>query len=181
MFIRLRELAQKADTVHIDEVVDLTDVFMQRNDLLGFGPLHVKLHAQYQGEVAEVTGELSIEVEQPCSRCLVPVKQKHEIPFHETFARAADESKPDDDDEFEYHEDDYHENEEIHYVKDEKIELLPYVLENVVLALPLVPLCGEDCQGLCPVCGTNRNEHACGCKQDTTDPRLAGLADFFKE
>ncbi|MDF2964138.1 MAG: hypothetical protein K0S39_5873, partial [Paenibacillus sp.] len=103
MFIRLRELAQKANTVHIDEVVDLTDVLKQRNDLLGFGPLHVKLQAHYVDEAAEVTGELIIDVEQPCSRCLVPVKQKLEIPFRETFARAADESKPDDEDEFEYH------------------------------------------------------------------------------
>jgi len=183
MFIRLRQLAQKADPVHIDEVVDLSDVFKQRNDLLGFGPLHVKLNARYQGEAAEVTGELSLEVEQPCSRCLVPVKQKLEIPFHETFARAADESKPDDNDEFEfdYHESHDHDEDEIHYVTDEKIELLPYVIENVVLALPFVPLCGEDCQGLCPVCGTNRNDHACGCKQEKIDPRLAGLADFFKQ
>jgi uncharacterized protein len=170
MFIRLKELAQKADTVHIDETVDLTDVLKHRNDLLGFSPLHVKLQAGYQDEAAKVTGELTIEVEQPCSRCLTPVKQKLEIPFHETFARTADESMPDDD-----------EDEHIHYVTDEKIELLPYVIENVVLALPFVPLCGEDCQGLCPVCGKNRNEEACGCKQDKTDPRLAGLADFFKQ
>ncbi|TDF98267.1 YceD family protein [Paenibacillus piri] len=175
MIIRLKELARKANTVHIDEVVDLTDVFKQRNDLLGFGPLHVKLQARYHDGAAEVTGELNIEAEQPCSRCLTPVKQKLDIPFHETFARAADGSKPEDEDGYVSRED-----EDIHYVTDEKIELLPYVIENVVLALPFVPLCVEDCQGLCPVCGKNRNEQACGCKQDKTDPRLAGLADFFK-
>ncbi|MFE5319642.1 YceD family protein [Paenibacillus sp. NPDC056579] len=169
MFIRLKELANKADTVHFDETVDLTDVLKNRTDLLSFGPLQVQLQARHDDGAAEVTGVLSIDVEQPCSRCLEPVKQRLEIPFHETFALAADESEPDDEDE------------DIHFVTDEKIELMPYLIENVLVALPYVPLCQEECQGLCPVCGTNRNEHACGCKQDTTDPRLAGLADFFKQ
>lgn len=169
MFIRLKELAKKAETVHIDETIDLTDVLKNRNDLLSFGPLQVKLQARHNGEAAEVTGDLELDVEQPCSRCLEPVKQRLEIPFHETFALAADESEPDD------------EEDDTIFVTDEKIELMPYLIENVLVALPYVPLCEEECLGLCPVCGENRNERDCGCKQDTTDPRLAGLADFFKQ
>jgi uncharacterized protein len=170
MIIRLKELA-KADTVHIDEIIDLTDVLQGRSDLLSFGPLHVRLQAKYNTEekTAEVTGQLRMEVEQPCSRCLIPVKQKLDIPFHETFALAAHQSEPQD------------EHEDIHIVTDEKIELEPYLAENVALALPFVPLCDEACQGLCPTCGTNRNLQSCGCNQDKIDPRLAGLADFFKE
>ncbi|GAA4871278.1 DUF177 domain-containing protein [Paenibacillus vulneris] len=169
MFIRLKELAKKSETVLIDETIDLSDVLKNRTDLLSFGPLQVNLQARHNGEAAEVTGVLEIDVEQPCSRCLEPVKQRLEIPFHETFALAADVSEPDD------------EEEDIIFVTDEKIELMPYLIENVLVALPYVPLCEEGCQGLCPVCGGNRNERACGCKQDTTDPRLAGLADFFKQ
>lgn len=168
VFIRLKELAKKADAVHFDETVDMTDVLKNRTDLLSFGPLEVHLQARHTEGAAEVTGELGIDVEQPCSRCLESANIRLDIPFHETFALVADESEPDDEDE------------DIHFVTDEKIELMPYLIENVLMALPYVPLCKEDCRGLCPVCGGNRNEHACGCKQDTTDPRLAGLADFFK-
>ncbi|MFH5183080.1 YceD family protein [Paenibacillus sp. TAB 01] len=169
LFIRLKELAKKANTVHINETIDLTDVLKNRKDLLSFGPLQVNLQARPLEEgKAEVTGELGIDVEQECSRCLNPVKQRLEIPFHETFALAADESEPDDEDD------------DTHYVTDEKIELMPYLIENVLLDLPFVPLCDENCQGLCPTCGTNRNESSCECKNDKVDPRLAGLADFFK-
>jgi uncharacterized protein len=37
------------------------------------------------------------------------------------------------------------------------------------------PLCREDCQGLCPVCGTNLNNGTCTCKREWEDPRLAAL------
>lgn len=168
MFIRLKELAKTANTVHINETIDLTDVLKNRKDLLSFGSLQVDLHARHHEGKAEVTGELGIDVEQECSRCLTPVKQRLEIPFHETFALAADESEPDD------------EEDDTIYVTDEKIELTPYLIENVLLDLPFVPLCDEACQGLCPTCGTNRNESSCGCRNEKVDPRLAGLADFFK-
>jgi uncharacterized protein len=172
VFIHLKELAQKANTVHFDETVDLSDALKESNDILGAGPLHISLQALRKEEVAIVTGQLSIDVEQPCSRCLNPVKQTLVIPFHETFARAADESKTDNDDD---------DDDETHFVTDDKIELLPYVMENVMLALPYIPLCDENCLGLCPVCGVDRNIHACDCNRKKMDPRLAGLADFFKQ
>jgi DUF177 domain-containing protein len=37
------------------------------------------------------------------------------------------------------------------------------------------PLCRADCQGLCPVCGTNLNKGTCSCKREWEDPRLAAL------
>ena len=46
--------------------------------------------------------------------------------------------------------------------------------EEFVLALPAKALCAPDCKGLCPVCGTNRNEASCGCAAEA-DPRLAAL------
>ena len=47
--------------------------------------------------------------------------------------------------------------------------------EQFYLALPMKPLCGDDCKGLCPVCGTNLNRGTCDCKRDWEDPRLAAL------
>lgn len=172
MFIRLKELVQKANTVHIDETVDVSDAFKESNEILHAGPLHINLKALCKEEatIVTVTGQLSIDVEQPCSRCLDPVKQTLVIPFYQTFARAADKSETDSE-----------ENEKLHFVTDDKIELLPYVMENVMLALPYIPLCDENCLGLCPVCGVNRNLHACDCNHKKMDPRLAGLADFFKQ
>jgi uncharacterized protein len=38
------------------------------------------------------------------------------------------------------------------------------------------PLCREDCQGLCPVCGADKNTGACSCVESSPDPRWAALA-----
>jgi uncharacterized protein len=49
------------------------------------------------------------------------------------------------------------------------------VYEQVFLALPTRPLCDEECRGLCPQCGVNRNAGQCSCTVDAGDPRLAVL------
>ena len=43
------------------------------------------------------------------------------------------------------------------------IELDDLCIEHTILALPDVPLCSEDCKGLCPRCGINRNHETCTC------------------
>ncbi|MBI5070570.1 MAG: DUF177 domain-containing protein [Deltaproteobacteria bacterium] len=65
--------------------------------------------------------------------------------------------------------------------KGREIELDPLVREQFLLALPAYPLCREGCQGLCPVCGQNRNERECGCDTHVPDPRWAGLEKFRKQ
>jgi uncharacterized protein len=47
--------------------------------------------------------------------------------------------------------------------------------EEFVLALPVKPLCGENCKGLCPSCGQDLNAGPCGCGGADPDPRLAAL------
>jgi uncharacterized protein len=61
------------------------------------------------------------------------------------------------------------------YYEGEEIDLTPLVHEQIILALPTRPLCGEACRGLCPRCGANLNAGACGCPAAPADPRLAVL------
>ena len=58
------------------------------------------------------------------------------------------------------------------------IDLDPIVREQLILALPLTAVCREDCQGLCPQCGINRNEAKCSCVTKPVDPRLAPLKNI---
>ena len=65
---------------------------------------------------------------------------------------------------------------ELSYYEGEEIDLTPLVHEQMILALPTRPLCGEACRGLCPRCGANLNAGTCGCPTAATpDPRLAAL------
>ena len=61
-------------------------------------------------------------------------------------------------------------------VAGEEFETRPLILEQVALEVPMKPLCREDCRGLCPVCGGDRNEVSCDCEAGQTDPRWAALA-----
>jgi uncharacterized protein len=56
----------------------------------------------------------------------------------------------------------------------EKLDLEPLIREQFVLAIPFAPLCREDCKGLCPQCGIDRNTGTCTCEKPI-DPRLAAL------
>ena len=61
------------------------------------------------------------------------------------------------------------------YSSGEDVDLTRIVYEQIMLALPIRPLCGEQCQGLCSQCGANRNIKECSCTEETSDPRLAVL------
>lgn len=60
------------------------------------------------------------------------------------------------------------------------IEINPAALawQEFSLALPIKPLCREDCLGLCPKCGCNKNTEPCGCPDSDTDPRLEKLRNL---
>ncbi len=65
--------------------------------------------------------------------------------------------------------------EETYPLNGSRVDLAPLVRDAVLLGLPPAPLCDEGCQGLCPVCGVNRNETRCGCETSPSDPRWAAL------
>ena len=65
----------------------------------------------------------------------------------------------------------------LHYRADE-IDLRPAVREAWLLAVPGFLLCREDCKGLCPVCGADKNTVDCGHTQSAPDPRFAALRDL---
>ena len=58
------------------------------------------------------------------------------------------------------------------------IDLTALVETETTLLLPMKPLCREDCRGLCPICGGNRNASACRCEVHLADPRWAPLRSW---
>jgi uncharacterized protein len=57
----------------------------------------------------------------------------------------------------------------------DQIDLAPLVREYVLLDLPDAPLCREDCAGICPNCGIDRNVGSCDCETQPIDPRWSAL------
>jgi uncharacterized protein len=67
------------------------------------------------------------------------------------------------------------------FYENDQIDLGLLMQEQFYLSLPMKPLCDNDCKGLCPTCGTNRNRGTCDCHTDWEDPRLAVLKTLKKD
>lgn len=62
-----------------------------------------------------------------------------------------------------------------------EIDILCPVRDQIVMAIPIQPLCSPDCPGLCPVCGKDLRKKKCGCKPEKEiDPRLSVLKNLIK-
>lgn len=71
------------------------------------------------------------------------------------------------------------EQDEYYLYEKDTIDLTEPVLGELALALDMKPLCSENCEGLCHVCGKNLNHESCDCNKENIDPRLAALSKFF--
>ena len=67
-----------------------------------------------------------------------------------------------------------------YFYDDPVIAVAPIAEERIQMAVPMKPLCRDDCRGLCPQCGVNRNTGTCECGPGWEDPRLAGLKGLIK-
>jgi uncharacterized protein len=118
-----------------------------------------------------VQGNLATTLELPCARCLDSVIQKVARAFdllyrplgtdagHEELSVTVAEA-------------------EIGYYQGEGLLLEDAIREQVLLAVPLKVTCREDCKGLCPACGKNRNAEPCSCAPQVGDPRWSPLKEL---
>jgi uncharacterized protein len=122
--------------------------------------LKLRLEAVMEGVLVSgtVTGPLVGE----CGRCLDPVASSVEVDLQELYAYPGSETTED----------------EAGRLVGDLLDLEPALRDAVVLALPLAPLCRDDCGGLCVVCGARRDDGDCGHDEAPVDPRWATLHDL---
>jgi uncharacterized protein len=126
-------------------------------------------------ESVHVRGHLSARLGLECGRCLAPfdlgLDQELELFY---LPHVPDQVEEEDEVELSDH------DMVVAYYRDNRLDLGEVVREQLLLALPLKRLCREDCRGLCPRCGTDRNTTACACTiEEPEDPRLAPLRKLF--
>lgn len=118
----------------------------------------LKVSALPDGVVAAGNG--SFQATLVCHRCLAEKSEERSIEFMQVFQPAPDEDGRQLD-------------------SDGNIDLEPVVRDEVVLDLPLAPLCRSDCLGLCSVCGTDLNSDPCSGHTDESDHPLAALRQLL--
>ena len=120
------------------------------------------------GRRLKVKGTVAAQVQVECDRCLkfvaLPVDSKFKLEYvtpEDYQAQHAVELTEDDLDSAVF--------------DGEEIDIDELVAEELLLAVPAHVLCNDNCKGICPVCGEDRNRLDCGCETAEVDPRWAGL------
>ena len=129
------------------------------------------LDVHREGRRYRLVGELRTTLELSCGRCLNRFTQPVELSFALLYLPYADNRG---EGEIEIEEEDL----ATAYYREDQIDLGQLMREQVFLVLPMKPLCGDGCRGLCPVCGINLNEGSCGCVHAWEDPRWASLKGY---
>lgn len=112
----------------------------------------ITYNAIYNKTEINVFGEIKGSLNMVCCKCLEKFEFKINIPI------------------------------EVTYPTDQKeINLSNEIKELIILYLPDNPLCNENCLGLCPICGKNRNKTKCSCEKTKDSPQWNRLKDLLNK
>lgn len=132
------------------------------------GPANVRVTVVNRIAETAVDGTIEARVTLECDRCLRPVERELGFRFSDVFVPP----------------DSYTEEKEtelkaadldVAILDGDRLDLAEVVREQILLNLPEQVFCSEGCRGLCPRCGADLNDGACGCQVEETDPRWAAL------
>lgn len=171
MFFSVKELELKKvrfDVAFPPGEIDFSDVGVKQvTPLVAMGS--AELLANTLGEI-RIQGELKVTMEASCDRCLEPAAFPLDARFDLFYRPDLDTAR----DEIEI---DQGES-EIAFYEGDGIELKDVLREYVLLSMPMQKICREDCRGICPWCGQNRNLTQCSCEPKAVDDRWAALKKF---
>jgi uncharacterized protein len=135
------------------------------------GPLEIQAVAELVGSEIRIRGYIGTRLSAHCDRCLAPITIPIERDFDLAYRPVATIAR----------------EEEIEVPKEELgvgffsgdgVALADVITEQVILAVPMKTLCREDCRGLCPVCGADRNRVDCHCPFPKEESPFARLKQF---
>lgn len=166
MILDLREFEEfPAQTTLTTKAGEIAPV---REDVTSVGAVTLALTIQQSGEEYFIQGSVTATAGVECARCLgsYDLPLEGTVDFIVTTAEVREQQKAEAVDSEDY------------VVVDGTAlvaDLTEIVRQALVLELPMKPLCGDDCKGLCPQCGANRNEAECDCRTEQIDPRWEEL------
>ncbi|MDD3839654.1 MAG: DUF177 domain-containing protein [Clostridia bacterium] len=159
-------LKNRDKSIDFEFSVHKGDIIIEFPDIQSIGPLVIDGTLTNDGENLIMNGSMKGEIQLKCSRCLEPFTFEINTDLFQEFTMDGDKAKEQD----------------IYLIKDNEIDLMPLIQENILLSIPTKSLCKDDCKGLCQQCGTNLNYQDCNCvEHDDIDIRLSALKDLFKE
>jgi uncharacterized protein len=134
-------------------------------------PPEVQGRLNRRSHEVQLRGTVRARAEVDCARCLQSVEMPIETSFDVKYISSDDYRATET---VELQEEDL----SVAVFEDATIDIDELVREQVLLALPTRALCSEECKGLCPVCGANKNRQSCACESALIDPRWGALKNL---
>ena len=172
MIIEIERLTP--EPLHIERVYGVRDLSFRHDDAVLEEPVAADFVLTHKGQDLHVTGAVTTAIRYQCSRCLKEFTQPLHAGF-DLFYLPQAVWKQDQEIELKY------EDMEVGYYDGINLDVDLMILEQIELAMPMKFICHEDCKGLCPSCGKDRNEGLCHCRTGDVDSRLSVLRDFRKK
>ncbi len=152
--------------LHIEKPFDF--FFLEEDGVNGVSEVAVDVTLTKSGHEIFAAGRAEGTVRFQCSRCLadfdLDLAPEIEAPFFPHSDEPVEDEPEDEGD--------------INYYKGETMDLFPVIHDQLLLAMPVKPLCKEDCLGLCPKCGADLNTNPCNCPRKEPDARFAALKNL---
>lgn len=167
MLVDIEKLPKEG--LKISRNFDYASLDLVEEDAVFLKPVHAELTVRKIGEELWIKGRIATCLSFICSRCLMPyefpVDSKFDLVYFPEELDVVKEELEDEDI-----------NKLFYYSR--QINIREVILEQLNLTFPAKPLCSEDCEGMCPVCGKIRKDDRCGCIVKGYDPRLEKLKTF---
>jgi uncharacterized metal-binding protein YceD (DUF177 family) len=167
--VDLRELGRRAGSMReLDRSVPAPDHW--RVELIGVpagADVHLRLRLESVMEGVLVSGDIEAPLTGSCARCLEPIEDTLTLAVQELYAYEGSTTEA------------TSEEDEVRRIEGDHLDLEPLVRDTVVLALPLAPVCTEDCAGLCVDCGQRLDDLPADHAHEIVDARWADLAAKF--
>lgn len=151
---------------------EIAPALLDRGEVLGLGPVSITALASKGDLPGEyiVEGSTRFTADFECSRCVEPYPFAASSNFHLRY-RPRPESVSEPEEEIEITPDEL----DIGFYGERAIPLRDLAIEQIQLSIPMKPLCDDNCLGLCPLCGANRNRETCSCQESIADERWGAL------
>ena len=172
MFLSVHEMEVRK--VRFDETFPAGEIQFVDKKLWQAGPLRAAGSAELlpntSGEI-RIQGRLDVLMQAECDRCLDPASYPVEVDF-DLFYLPAKAGPKNPEVALDAGES------EIDFYQGDGLELEDVLREQILFSLPMQKTCRQDCKGICPVCGQNRNVAECGCQSKAPDDRWAALREL---
>ncbi len=166
MKINILELPEEGLALDVKELLEIAGYKLDRE-------VAATLRISKVAERLELRGRLDTGVILQCSRCLkefsVDVEADFSVEYHPISMLRTEE-------EHELRKDEI----DIDFYTEDTFDIDELLKEQVILNIPMKPLCNPNCKGICPHCGRDLNKGLCGCETKEIDPRLLALKKLLK-